>query len=202
MAQVPVRQTRAEKKAETRERLLKAAETIARDHGFARITLEGVATAAGLTKGAIYSNFESKEDLMLEVLTRLTPGLNLTPEVDDVPDLPSLLARVGSLLGGAARTRAKQIALAVEFDALAMRDPALRRAVRAEQARLRAENADNDDETWLRERGIEPPVPAEQFFLVLNALAYGLLARRIIQGEAAVPDELITWAFSRLTSFD
>src|SRR5207248_1670335 len=186
-------------KAETRERLLKAAEAIARDQGFARITLEAVASAAGLTKGAIYSNFGSKEELMLEVLTRLTPGLNLTPDVEDVPDLPSLLARIGSLLGGAARTRAKQIALAVEFDALAMRDPALRRAIKAEQARLRAENAaDAEDETWLRRHGIEPPVPAEQFFLVLNALAYGLLTRRIIQGEAAVPDELISWAFGRL----
>jgi len=201
MAQAPVRQTRAEKKAETRERLLKAAETIARDQGFARITLEAVASAAGLTKGAIYSNFGSKEELLLEVLERLTPGLNFTAEVEDVPDLTSLLARIGSLLGGAARTRSKQLALAVEFDALAMRDPALRRAIKASEARLRAEE-EADAHTWLHERGIDPPVPAAQFFLVMNALAYGLLTRRIIRGESEVPDELITWAFGRLASFD
>lgn len=201
MAQAPVRQTRAEKKAETRERLLKAAETIARDQGFARLTLEAVATAAGLTKGAIYSNFESKEDLMLEVLTRLTPGMNLTPEFEDAADLQSLVDRVGSVLGGFARTRAKQIALMSEFEALAMRDPGLRRAVRASIARERA--ADDDGAAaWLAERGIDPPVPAEQFFLVLNALAIGLTTRRVIYGDAAVPDELIMWAFRRLASFD
>ena len=201
MAQAPVRQTRAEKKAETRERLLKAAEAIARDEGLGRITLEGVASAAGLTKGAIYSNFGSKEDLLLEVLERLTPGLNLTSEVEDAPDLPSLLARMGAVLGGAARTRAKQVALAVEFDALAIRDPALRRALKAVRAKARAELPE-DDKTWLRDRGIEPPIPAEQYFLVLNALAEGLLSRRIIQGESEVPDELISWAFGRLASFD
>ncbi|MBV8691740.1 MAG: TetR/AcrR family transcriptional regulator [Actinobacteria bacterium] len=202
MAQAPVRQTRAEKKAETRERLLVAAEKIAREQGFARITLDAVATAAGLTKGAIYSNFESKEDLMLEVLARLTPGLNMNAEIEDAPDLDTLLRRLGPLIGGAARTRAKQVALALEFDALAMRDPALRRAMKAADARLRAEHPEDDAAGWLRDRGMDPPVPAEQFFLVMNALAVGLISRRIIQGEAEVPDELITWAFTRLASSD
>src|SRR5437773_1504987 len=71
VAQAPVRQTRAEKKADTRERLLAAAEAIAVNEGFGRITLEAVATAAGLTKGAIYSNFESKEELLIEVVVRV-----------------------------------------------------------------------------------------------------------------------------------
>ncbi|HZQ83405.1 MAG TPA: TetR/AcrR family transcriptional regulator [Acidimicrobiales bacterium] len=198
MAQAPPRLSRAEKKAETRERLLTAAEAIAREQGFARITLDAVATAAGLTKGAIYSNFESKEDLLVEVLTRLTPGLNLTQEVEDAPDLESFLDRLGPLLGTAARTRAKQIALVSEFEGLAMRDPALRRAIRANTAKEREGHA--DDEAWLRDRGIEPPVPARQFFVVMNALAIGLVTRRVLYGEAEVPDELMTWAFRRLTS--
>lgn len=201
MAQAPVRQTRAEKKAETRERLLRAAEDIAREQGFARITLEAVATAAGLTKGAIYSNFESKEDLLVEVLNRLTPGLNLTSEVEDAPDLESFVDRLGPLLGAAARTRAKQVALVTEFEALAMRDPALRRAIRATSVRERAVE-ELDDEAWLRDRGIESPVPARQFFLVMNALAIGLVTRRVLYGEAEVPDELMTWAFRRLASSD
>ena len=200
MAQAPARLSRAEKKAETRERLLTAAEAIAREQGFARITLDAVATAAGLTKGAIYSNFESKEDLLVEVLTRLTPGLNLTQEVEDAPDLESFLDRLGPLLGTAARTRAKQIALVSEFEALAMRDPALRRAIRANTAKEREGYA--DDEAWLRDRGIEPPVAARQFFVVMNALAIGLVTRRVLYGEVEVPDELMTWAFRRLASCD
>ena len=201
MAQAPVRQTRAEKKAETRERLLKAAETIARDQGFARLTLEAVASAAGLTKGAIYSNFESKEDLLLEVLLRLTPGLNLTEEVEAAADLASFIEQLGPLVGAAARTSAKQFALVSEFEALAMRDPALRRAVRASRAKDTAEYG-GQAAAWLRGHGLDPPIPAEQFFLVMNALAIGLATRRVLYGEAQVPDELMTWAFRRLASFD
>jgi AcrR family transcriptional regulator len=201
MAQAPVRQTRAEKKAETRERLLRATEAIARDQGFAKITLEAVATAAGLTKGAIYSNFASKEELMLEVLSRLTPGLNLTAELEDAPDLPSMLERAAALLPAAARTSAKQAALMTEFEALAMRDPALRKAINRVEAEERARDPD-EIERWFEERGIELPIPAAQYVRVVNALGMGLMNRRILHGQADMPDELIAWALGRLASFD
>jgi len=199
MAQAPVRQSRAEKKAETRERLLKAAETIARDQGFARVTLEAVASAAGLTKGAIYSNFGSKEELILDVLQRLTPGLNLTAEVEDARDLRTLLQRTAVLIAAGARSKAKQVALASEFDALALRDPALRKAIKAATARERAADPE-DAEDWFRERGIDLPVPAKWWALAVSMLGAGLLTRRILLGEAEVPDAFIVWALGRFDS--
>src|SRR3954453_14539757 len=62
------RLTREEKKAQTRERLIEAAARVFAEKGFATTSLDEVAEAAGLTKGAGDSNFENKEDLVVAVL--------------------------------------------------------------------------------------------------------------------------------------
>src|SRR4051794_11485941 len=48
------RLTREEKKAQTRERLIEAAARVFAEKGFAATSLDEVADAAGLTKGAVY----------------------------------------------------------------------------------------------------------------------------------------------------
>jgi AcrR family transcriptional regulator len=190
------RQTRAEKKAETRERLLAAAERLAATKGLARVTLEAVAEAAGVTKGAIYSNFESKEELLLEAVLRLTPGLELTAEVADATTVTELLERLAVAVVDVARTKPKQAVLAAELDALAMRDPKLRRAL--VEAQRAAPDEDHAAENWLTDHAGELPLPPQQFAEVVNALGLGLIARRLIFGAERVPDELFRWAFSRL----
>src|SRR5437588_3742453 len=60
-----VRLTRAESAALTRSRLLAAAQRVFLERGFHGASLEAVAEEAGLTKGAVYSRFESKADLFL-----------------------------------------------------------------------------------------------------------------------------------------
>ena len=49
----------------TREHLLAAAAQVFAERGFYGATLDEVARVAGFTKGAVYSNFESKDDLFL-----------------------------------------------------------------------------------------------------------------------------------------
>src|SRR2546422_4324449 len=62
------RLTREEKKARTRERLLEAAGRVFARDGFVAASIDAVAEEAGLTKGAVYSNFASKEDLFLALI--------------------------------------------------------------------------------------------------------------------------------------
>jgi TetR/AcrR family transcriptional regulator, transcriptional repressor of aconitase len=62
------RLTRPQSQARTRERLLAAAREAFIRNGFARTSLEAIAEAAGFSKGAVYSNFESKDALFLELL--------------------------------------------------------------------------------------------------------------------------------------
>jgi AcrR family transcriptional regulator len=64
----PVRQTRAQQQAATRERLLAAAEQVIARQGFGGASIDLIALEAGFSKGAIYSNFESKEEVFLELL--------------------------------------------------------------------------------------------------------------------------------------
>jgi AcrR family transcriptional regulator len=62
------RLTRPQSQAQTREKLLAAAREAFIRNGFARTSLEAIAEAAGFSKGAVYSNFESKDALFLELL--------------------------------------------------------------------------------------------------------------------------------------
>ena len=64
----PVRLTRAEQQALTRERLLAAAERVLAGHGYGGASIDLITAEAGYSKGAIYSNFESKEAVFLELL--------------------------------------------------------------------------------------------------------------------------------------
>jgi len=62
------RLTREESQARTRADLLRAANRLFLRDGYAATSLAAIADEAGLTKGAVYSNFASKDDLFLAVL--------------------------------------------------------------------------------------------------------------------------------------
>ncbi|MBT2210460.1 MULTISPECIES: TetR/AcrR family transcriptional regulator [Actinomadura] len=65
----PARRGRRE---QTRARLLGAAERLWAERGIHGASLDDIAAAAGLTKGAVYSNFAGKTDLLLALLDRFT----------------------------------------------------------------------------------------------------------------------------------
>jgi AcrR family transcriptional regulator len=60
--------TQAERKAETRERLLAAAADLFGRQGFHAVSAEAVADAADRTTGALYSHFGGKEGVLLALL--------------------------------------------------------------------------------------------------------------------------------------
>ncbi|WP_055552102.1 TetR/AcrR family transcriptional regulator [Streptomyces sp. NBRC 110028] len=98
----PTRVTR--RRAETRERLLAAALTVFAERGFGRVGIEEICEAAGYTRGAFYSNFDSLDELFFALYER--QAALQTAQVRDALDgatpdegLPALLDRVvGALL--------------------------------------------------------------------------------------------------------
>ena len=62
--------TRLARQAQTRAELVDAAERMFSEQGFDATSLHAVADTAGYTKGAVYSNFASKEDLFFAVYER------------------------------------------------------------------------------------------------------------------------------------
>ena len=191
----PTRVTRAEKQAATRQQLLDAAERIARKQGFAKLSVAKVAEEAGLTTGAIYSAFGSKEQLVLEAAQALTEGLTMDLSTVAALDVHGLLEHVAAQLNETSRTRSKAAVLALEFVTVALRDAKLRQAMIADLSKM---GADDDFNDWVAAHEGELPVPVDQFFEAVNALAWGFMLRRMLFGARAVPDDLVTWTFSRL----
>jgi AcrR family transcriptional regulator len=65
---------RSARRAQTRVRLLHAAADVYAQRGFGGATLDEVAAQAGLTKGAVYDHFGSKENLLLALLEEHLAG--------------------------------------------------------------------------------------------------------------------------------
>jgi AcrR family transcriptional regulator len=68
MAPVPSRSTQAERRARSRSALLESAARGLSRYGYGNLVLEDVAREAGYTRGALYHQFEGKEDLALAVI--------------------------------------------------------------------------------------------------------------------------------------
>ena len=64
------RLTREQSKDQTRQRLIEAAQKIFTKKGYVASSVEDIAEAAGYTRGAFYSNFSSKSELLMELLQR------------------------------------------------------------------------------------------------------------------------------------
>ena len=89
--------SREEKKEATRRRLLEAAAAVVAKHGAIAASLDAIAEKAGLTKGAVYSNFDSKAAL-LEALSELAGP---TVDIDDAFDTDRSLEENLEALGRA-----------------------------------------------------------------------------------------------------
>lgn len=64
------RLTRSESRLQTRVKLIESAERVFVRVGFDAASVEQIAAEAGFSRGAFYSNFESKDELFLELLDK------------------------------------------------------------------------------------------------------------------------------------
>jgi len=118
------------RQAMTRQHLLDAAAIVFARDGFHRSTLDAVASLAGFTKGAVYSNFKSKDDLFLALFeNRIERQFALTTTVLDEGshDVTEQMPRVQELLhSGAMFWDDDFTALYLEFVLYARRNPEAR----------------------------------------------------------------------------
>ena len=181
------RLSRAEQQARTRAALLDAAAEVFIERGFLASGVEAISERAGFSRGAFYSNFESKEELFAELLQdrvyRVYRGM---AEQNSTPDRPSL-RQVGEQLAAIqADTDGRWLfRLWLELLAHAGRDERFR-AIAAgfwKGNRLLTANA---IQLAYDEVGEEPPLPAEQLATTMIALDIGLALQNFVD-PAAVP---------------
>src|SRR4029077_4475814 len=114
-------------RAQTRQRLLQAAGEVFAQRGYDRASLDDIATAAGLTKGAVYSSFAGKDDLFYALMReRIDERLALATEaVERQATVGAMTRDAGSGLAELMSSQRDWHLLFIEFWARAVRDPAL-----------------------------------------------------------------------------
>jgi AcrR family transcriptional regulator len=170
---------------------LDAAFDVFGERGIAASSLADVAAHAGLTKGAVYSNFAGKDDLVLALMeehamARLAASLAGFAEADDPR---AALANVATVLVRAMHTDAAWHRLLAEYFALSHRDPQLRRALRERRREARAAVARALTE-MSGALGFEFPLPVDELSTVFFALSNGLAVESGIDPDG-VPDDLL-----------
>ncbi|HEY6777125.1 MAG TPA: TetR/AcrR family transcriptional regulator [Thermoleophilaceae bacterium] len=184
------RLTRKERQAHTRARLMRSAATVAARRGLERASLDEVAEEAGFTKGAVYANFRSKEDLFLAMLDeRFAKRVEELDRVLAAGGTPEEQARrAASDFMRAIEAEPEWERLFFEFAVYASRNEGFKkelvkryRGLRQRIAELLARRA--------AELGIEPAVPPKQVAAMTFAMANGIALERLLEPEA-VPDDL------------
>ena len=92
----------AEVDTATRERILLEASRLFRHHGYAATTLREVADAAGIKAGSIYYHFESKEQILGEVLDKgiLAVAKAVRERVEALPQGATARKKVAAAIEG------------------------------------------------------------------------------------------------------
>jgi AcrR family transcriptional regulator len=189
---VPRRQPRPSRD-DVRRRLLDAALAVVAARGYDRTSLDQVAAAAGFTKGAVYSNFATKDELFLalldrEVRARVAAVRRALSTAEGPRD-------VGARLAGALAADPAWQLLAADFWRRAVRDPAVRGQFVAHRLELRELVAEAITDLLPSGRGATPD-PAAVAATAL-ALAAGLAAEQLVdQGDGV--HELLGSLLNRL----
>jgi AcrR family transcriptional regulator len=180
----PGRLDRRAMKERTRQRLLDAAEMVFARRGIEAASLDEVAEAAGYTKGAIYSNFASKTDLIAALMDRRITRQAAAAELDlDGVTLEQGLRLLDERSRSEGEADREWIILATEFFLHAMRD-ARARAVMAEQyERARTLVAEMIAGKYA-EAGADPPLPPRDLAIVMEALGIGVTIQSLLDPEA------------------
>jgi AcrR family transcriptional regulator len=183
-------------KAMTRQRLLEVAQRLFREHGYAATSLDQIAEAADVTKGAIYGHFSSKEDLLLSAI-EAEPLPEFAPELSDLSrPVRERMAEFGRTMAAGmdldeSGTDRSALAVHLEFVAALLRNPAARQRYGADLERRIAELAAADEEQPL------PGTTTAEVWAIGYALLLGLQINRCLAPEMFTP-ELFARAFEPL----
>ena len=185
------RLTRKQRQERTRCHLLEAAGRVFARRGLAQASVDEVAADAGFTKGAVYANFRSKEELFLAMLdARFEQRLAEMDRALSTDEPPEAQART------AARDFVEFLKSDPEWERLffeaalhASRDGRFRKQLTERYAAMRARMTDIL-RARLQNAGLDPGVPFEDLARMVFAMGNGVAFERLVEPDA-VPDDLL-----------
>ncbi|MFP5309925.1 MAG: TetR/AcrR family transcriptional regulator [Actinomycetes bacterium] len=177
------RRSREEQRARTRAELLDAAAVVFARHGYHGTSVDMVAEAAGYTKGAVYSNFESKEELFLALLdAHLDQAVDVVAEMIEQTPVGERADALAARSGRIEVLERDWFLLETEFILYAARNPAAAEKIAASQRRTRQRLAALV-ERHVADLGVTIDVAAEDIALLLSAAGDGLTIAKLTQPE-------------------
>jgi AcrR family transcriptional regulator len=188
----PPRRTQAERRAETKARLIDAAIRLWAMRGIEDVSLDEIAAAAGRTRGAFHANFENRSELTARVRDTIVADAaeNISSAVQSAPNpLAELSAYIRANVGYIAEKPAQARVLA----AIVQHEQWTGTAQYVDRAR-----AGSSDLTLMLRRGIERgdfrDLDVDLTAMVIRgALDAQIVSGRIVDQESAVTiaDELV-----------
>ena len=177
---------------ETRARLFEAAAEVFAEHGVGAATVEQIASAAGFTRGAFYSNFATKDDLVLAMLEdhverSIAHNLQLLAEHPDTESFVEALRTKGSRANDPLHDLPL---LHIELILYVARTPEHRPAL-AEHLRSRRTLVGEIVVKTLRAAGVERDFDVAEAGALLVAVEDGLRLHRLIDPSSTPPDAFV-----------
>lgn len=187
---------RSARREATRQRILDAARIVFAEKGVFGASIEDICEQAGFTRGAVYSNFADKDDILHAVIERehqalldhITSSMHLVEQ--EAASAPSLEAAVASLVNRIIRTIPldRQVTLiATELEIMAVRRPDLSASFLAVNNAFR-ERLAGFLVSALERVGREPVVDPLDIIDALKAIGERSVRRALIEGPDADPD--------------
>lgn len=163
----------------TRDALVAAAAKVFLARGFQGASLRQIASEAGLTTGAVYSNFGGKADLFLVVLEEnIDPRLAVMYETARAAPRRQLGAAVGKEFAAYVGQQRRWLTLLIEFWAQAARDRKLGPKFAERHGKLRSAIAEVLSARADR-LGRPLALPAERLATVVIALTNGMAIEQL-----------------------
>lgn len=188
------RLSRAESQAATRERLLAAARSEVVRQGFAGASVRDIAEAAGFSQGAFYSNFASKEDLLLALLAQ-----HMDEEADRLGAVVGIAEGQGQDVMVGLDAWAEELnsdvdwsMLGLELQLHANRSASFAESYRTVRAKHRQRLGDLVARFFVA-LDLAPPAPPHQLASAFMAMANGLALERDHDAEAPAGRLILTF---------
>jgi AcrR family transcriptional regulator len=182
----------SDKRQRTRALLLESARAVVREKGFHAVSMQEVATRAGMSRGAIYGNFSSREDLIFGVVETLWPPVE--PKLIPGASFRVQMQIIGKAVADAALQRRPMAIGAASFQLFALSHPRMKRRIARENARIYAHIA---AELVKYIPASDLPMPVDQFVRVTHALSDGLMFGHFMTPDL-IDSKVIIAAFEAL----
>jgi AcrR family transcriptional regulator len=177
------RLTRREKQEITRNAILRSASTLFARKGVEGTSMEEIARHAGLTQGAIYSNFSSKADLWWAIAEQISRTIDIEELVPGERPLRDELRDAGAAGAKLLRDVSKtDLLLHQEFSLFLMRHAAAR-ARAAQELREGDQELGDKLEDIAHRRGESLPIDGERMALLLDVITTGLIHHYMLDPE-------------------